>query len=416
VSGAALLLRDPPVTQDARGERVQADQEYWWIRDYGAKNESTYVPPRADDYNPVQGWHQSAAPPRVLGEPIVHDLGFVPGVWIRNMRGTDSTQGADGLGTWEKAKDTSIEIDYLLSQASRGVRYNCAPQLVLVGQLVGGSDLERSPVDYIHLSAGVKQESGESFGEGKALLLEMTGEGIKSAQDQVDKLRNMALEQIGYTRKDPEKLKGVMSGRAMEFLDEDSHDTIMELRSSYGAGALELMRKIVRAIGSSGDPKGIVLDWPRLYQPTPEDLAHLIPALVLAVTPVQEPLEEKEEASLGSEGGGAQIKTANTKTDKKASGASTTTKTEVTKGPGTAGGRPSSSATGGKIIGSLLEMEEGSQFLKMYMDIDLLPDSEEAGVSDSDEPQEPKSDPDSDLPQLDGSTVARTSALDNMGE
>lgn len=402
VLGSSLMAKK--VMRDARGEPIVPTQEYWFIRDYLPDREDTHVPPGIDDYNPVMGYHKYTPPAPVS---VPHSLGFVPGVWIRNLGGSISL---DGVGTWEKAKNISIEIDYLLSQAARGTRYNCAPELVVVGEFAGGSQSvsQRSPASYIHLRAGSKQEDGVAFGDGRAELLEMTGNGIKAAHELIDKLRNMALEQIGGTRKDPEKLKGVMSGSAMQFMDEDSHDLVMDLRNPYGGAALELMRKVYRAISGPGDPKGLRIDWPRLYQPTAEDLAHLIPGLVLAVTPVQEPLDpdtvskfneesggtDDDDGESSGDGGGEQVHEAETRTNKSASGASTTVKKETKTGPAASGGgKPALAPTGGKNLGSLLTMDEGSRYLKMFMDIDLLPDADKTGVTDSDEPTDTQEDP-----------------------
>jgi hypothetical protein len=428
VLGQQLIAQG--ILADVEGEAIRPDQQYWFIRVYGTQDEQTLIPPKIDDWNPVTGWKRRDDPKfsdRPIGgdKSVSHGLGFVPGVWIRNLPGSDDA--IDGKGTWEAAKGIKIEIDYLLSQASRGTRYNCSPELTIVGEFAGAPLDERSPAQYIHLKAGIKDETGVAFGEGKAFLLEMSGAGIKAAQDQVDKLRNIALEMIGATRKDPEKLKGVMSGRAMEFLDEDSHDLVMDLRSSYGDAALELFRKIVRALKIDGaDPKGLKLDWPRLYQPTPEDLAHLIPALVMAATPIQEPLSAEDAAKMdgGGEGGGEddkgegggddsdsqQVRQEKTVTHKGVSGASHTVKQATTTGPAAQGGRPSVKPTGGKVLGALLEVEEASEFLKMYMDIDLLPDAESKGVSDSDEPQGEKTDPmlDPEPPEGGGARAGNT--------
>jgi hypothetical protein len=395
VTGQELLDLGIPISRD--GNPVNAAQKYWWFRLYTRDTEATLVPARADDWNPVQKWTRPGLSdvPMPDGE-VRHDLGFVPGVWFKNLSGST---GVDGRGTWETSVDNSIEIDYLLSQVSRGCRYNCAPRTVVVGTI------EHDEADYIHLKASTKDQEGSTTGGGEAELLEMTGQGVKAALEQIDKLRNMTLESIGATRKDPEKLKGVMSGAAMQFMDEESHDTVMELRNSYGRGALELMRKVVRATGATNgaDPKGLTLAWPRLYQPTPEDLAHLIPALVLAATPIQEPLDPETAAKIsdgpggaeagetvkdgGGGGAGQQEKKATTKTHKSATGASHTVKEEVTKGPGTAGGRPSAQPAGGKILGALLELEEASEYLKLLMDISLMPDDEtEHDITDSDAP------------------------------
>lgn len=386
------------LTRSRDGEPVRKDQQYWWFRVFTATEEQTLLPARVDDWNPVEGWTKDDLGDSPVADlAVTHDLGFVPGVWVRNLAGKT---GIDGKGTWDLVVNNTIEIDYLLSQASRGTRYNCAPTPVIVGELQD-QDPERSPntKDYLHLRSSRKEAEGETIGEGSASLMEMTGNGIKAAQDQISALRNMTLESIGATRKDPEKLKGVMSGRAMEFLDEDSHDLVMELRSSYGRAGLELMRKVCRASGAldGSDPKGLTLKWPRLYQPTPEDLAHMIPALVLAATPIQEPLDpETAAAASGGSGGGGeegdgegdgqQVHEAETRTNKSASGASTTVKKETKTGPAAAGGGPSATPTGGEILGALLTVAEASEFLKIYMDIGLMPDADEDGITDSDEP------------------------------
>ena len=398
VSGRELLQAriDPPFTHSCDGDPIKPELEYWFIKSHETMGEIIYSPVRVEDFCPPLGWVNPERSPQIPHKVTPHGLGFVPAVWIRNM---SPHNDVDGSGTWEVAKDTSIEIDYLMSQSARGVRYNCSPMPVFTGEFADDGPEVAGSADYVHMQGSRKTEDGTTTGDGRAELLEMSGGGMKIALELLDKLRNMALESAGATRKDPEKLKGVMSGRAMEFMDEDSHDLIMELRTSYGVnGSLELMRKILRALGSEHDPKGVRMDWPRLYQPTPEDLAHPIPALAIAVTPIQEPLTPEEAAKISGgadgvtagettkSGGGQQQKTAHTVTNKSATGASTTTKHEVTKGPGTQGGRPSAQPDGGKIIGSLLEMEEASRFLKLYMDIDLLPKAEDRGVSDSDEP------------------------------
>jgi hypothetical protein len=393
-TGAELL--DQGFVHSNDGKPLEKVYKYWWAREFDKNEERTFVPSREEDWDPIDGYNKPGLSDVVWKAPLVHDLGFLPAVWIKNL---SPGRDVDGSGTWAQpsALDNMVEADYLLSQSSRGTRYNCSPELVVAGE-IKNADFERSPAGWLHLYASRKELEGETLGEGKAYLLEMSGAGIKAAQDQIDKLRNMTLESIGATRKDPEKLKGVMSGRAMEFLDEDSHDLVMDLRNSYGDGALELMRKVVRAIDGP-HPKGLKLGWPRLYQPTPEDLAHLIPALVLAITPVQEPLEPEEAAKIGGgadgveagestkDGGdGQQVKEEKTVTHKGAGGASHSVKQATTKGPAATGGRPSVSPTGGKIIGSLLEVEEASDYLKNMMDIGLLPDADQPGVTDSDEP------------------------------
>ncbi len=264
-------------------EGLESNESYWFIRDYLSDREVTYAPVAHRDWNPVEGFQEEG---KSLTEwkTYEHGLGFVPGHWFTNLAGGDAP---DGACTWADAIPNSIEIDYTMSQMGRGVRYNAAPQLVIKGQVLNG-DVVRGPMNYIHLEADKKSDDGSLMGS-SASLLEMSGGGMEASLRLIDHLRNMALEQIAASRKDPEKLKGPMSGRAMEFLDEDSDDLVMELRSHYGdLGALPLIAKLIRA--TDGPETGnLSLHWPRLFQPTPDDLASMIPALVMAAKPLVEP-------------------------------------------------------------------------------------------------------------------------------
>jgi hypothetical protein len=121
------------------------------------------------------------------------------------------------------------------------------------------------------------------LGGGDAKLLEMNGSGAEAALKIVEVLKKFALEQIGVIQKDPKEMPGPLSGRAMEYLDEDSHDTAMQWRTTYGeGGALPLICKIIRILDDSIDVTHLWLQWPRIYQPTPGDLQAMVQALVMA--------------------------------------------------------------------------------------------------------------------------------------
>ena len=76
------------------------------------------------------------------GRSVLHGLGFVPVVWIKNLPGG---VGPDGACTFRAAVETGIEIDYQLSQAGRGLKYSSDPTLLikepagLEGELVRGA-------------------------------------------------------------------------------------------------------------------------------------------------------------------------------------------------------------------------------------------------------------------------------------
>jgi hypothetical protein len=178
----------------------------------------------------------------------------------------------------------------------------------------------------------------------------MNGQGTVAALSFIDKLRNFGLEQISANRKDAEKMKGPLSGRAMEYLDEDANDLIMELRSTYGEyGCLCLLRKIVSILEPGLEVSQLSLRWPRLYQPTPHDLSEVIPALVAAVYPV----------ATGAGGGDGE-------------------------------GAP-------KPLPGLLTVEEARQWLIMNMDLDMIDQPNTIGEGD-DDADDDKEHPEDDIP------------------
>lgn len=277
---------------DGKKDLKDADM-VWWVRDHTPEEELTYQPEKKDDWNPADGFTNKAIKeftplPGEMGT-CKHDFGFVPAHWFINLTGGGDPRSPDGVCTFEDAIPNIIELDYTFSQVGRGVRYNSAPQLVVIGNVLNG-DVVRGPMQFIQLQAGFKQEDGETVGAGDAKLLEMNGAGTKVGLETVDKLRNIALEQIAASRKDPDKMKGPLSGRAMEYLDQDSDDLVMDLRSQYGEhGALPLIKKICIATKICSDPSGLTLQWPRLFQPTPDEVFSLVQALALAMNPVQVP-------------------------------------------------------------------------------------------------------------------------------
>lgn len=346
VPGAAMIALGAP------GE-IRAGDRYWFIRDFGPATETTYAPIPEMDWNPVDGFVHADGQ-MVPWLVIEHGLGFVPGHWFRNLAGGDEP---DGCCTWEPGIPNAIELDYTLSQIGRGIRYNAAPTLAVIGQVMNADEdgtITRSPTLTLQLAAGVKGDDGASYGAGDAKLLEMTGAGTDAALKYIDKLHDLALEQVAAARKDPEKMKGPMSGRAMEFIDQEFHDLVMELRTQYGEyGALPLMRKMVQAVDSSIDLSSLTLVWPRLYQPTPTDLAQVITALAIAIDPL------KAGPAMPAEPGGA--------------------------GPD-GKPKPGKPATGGPDPKfALIPVEQAQAWLRVNMDLDLPGD-------DDTDPPEPATD------------------------
>lgn len=163
-----------------------------------------------------------------------HGLGFVPLVWIRNLPGGSSI---DGACTFRSAIDTGIEIDYQLSQAGRGLKYSSDPTLLirepagLEGTMVRGA-----------ANALVVSEKGD------AKLLEIGGTASQAVMEYVRTLRDLALESLHGNRADAQRLTAPASGRALELMNQGLVWLADNLRVRYGQCALiELARMVLRA-------------------------------------------------------------------------------------------------------------------------------------------------------------------------
>ncbi len=198
---------------------------YWFQRVWDANEERWFEPVLVG----------SAEPPSVdAARSVGHGLGFVPLIWIRNLPGGIYP---DGACTFRSAIETSIEIDYQLSQAGRGLKYSSDPTLLirepagLDGSMVRGA-----------ANALVVSEKGD------AKLLEIGGTASQAVIDYVRTLRELALEGLHGNRADPSRLSAPASGRALELMNQGLLWLADNLRVSYGQGALlSLARMILRA-------------------------------------------------------------------------------------------------------------------------------------------------------------------------
>ena len=249
--------------------------QFWFQREWDDTDETWYVPQTIDDAK------AGKLPPIDTKRSVRHGLGFVPMVWIRNLPGGDTT---DGACTFEAAIDTVIEIDYLLSQGGRGLKYASDPTLVINGvdgqRRIGGSAtiLELPP-------------------EADAKLLEINGAAASAVLEQIRYLRSLALEAIHGNRADSDRLTAAQSGKSQELMNLALCQLTGRLRLSYGeSGLLGLMRMVCAASqdveggllvgdndGMTLDATGLELRWPTYFQPTNNDLLQNAQALVTAL-------------------------------------------------------------------------------------------------------------------------------------
>ena len=256
VQGAVLAGLGYPITDFAA--------QYWFMRSWDRIQETWFNPwPVGSNETPtIDG-----------ARTIRHDLGFVPIVWIRNLPGgPDGPDGIDGASTFRACVETSIEIDYQLSQAGRGLKYSSDPTLLIREPATDTNELIRGGGNALVVSE-----------KGDARLLEINGTASQAVIDYVRTLREFALETVHGNRASPERLTTPQSGRALEMMNQGLIWLADNLRISYGRGILDLTRMILAATGRYRLQAGgadlpqfdplprISLKWPRWYPPTSDD-------------------------------------------------------------------------------------------------------------------------------------------------
>ena len=251
----------------AQGYPIKPDSgHYWFKRVWDDQAEQWFLPVPT-----------SVDPSTMLLDAertVVHKLGFVPIVWIRNISGSGGhdPDGPDGTCTFAAGIDTVIEADYLLSQAGRGLKYGSDPTLILKDPSAG-------------LAGGQGVRTGGAATaltlppEGDAKLLEINGNAAAAVLAHVQELRAIALEAMHGNRAHGDRLGSAQSGRAIELMCQGLIWLTDRLRISYGdAGLLELLKMLCRASSrlergllvagkfqADLDPSGMTLVWPNWF-------------------------------------------------------------------------------------------------------------------------------------------------------
>jgi hypothetical protein len=251
----------------AMGYEVKADDlasDHWVQWTWDAKSENWFVPWLVKGEYP-----DDFAPTRDDKKSVNHDFGVVPMVWIKNLPGGDEI---DGKCTFALAIDTNIEIDYLLSQGGRALKYASDPTLIIKepAQGGGGSMLKGAG------TAIVVDKDGD------AKLLEMSGGSTDALIEFCKNARQFALESIHGNKADADKIAAAQSGRAMELMNQALIWLADKLRISYGEKGLRQLLKMVvlasnkyslvdseqNALKPIPTGKPIGLQWPAWYAPT----------------------------------------------------------------------------------------------------------------------------------------------------
>lgn len=267
------------------GYTVEDDEgalDFWFGRDWDEQEETWWQPWRVGGDEPGPTVKDAA-------KSVKHGLGFCPWVWVRNLPGrlrllpSIGLAGGgmrfsdiDGTCTFAASIETAMEIDYLLSQGGRGLKYSMDPMLMLkepAAPMDQNGEILKSPSNVL-----ITSEKGD------AKLLEISGNGFTTMLEFVRTLRETALEAIHGNRASPEKLSAAQSGRAMELLNMALIWLAEKKRSTYGEGALLSLYRMALAanekfplwpggkkLGEFPPETAMALKWQPWFTPTFQD-------------------------------------------------------------------------------------------------------------------------------------------------
>lgn len=224
-----------------------------------------WTPERIDVYKPIN--LEGVADPDELTWSIdtttEHGFGFVPVVWIPNgsMIAHDS-EGEPLVGEAEYTLED--DVNYTLSQASRGVSYNQEPTLVFtnVSGADAGGTIERGGSATLTVSPDLASTQNAD-----AKLLELNGTGQRVAHDHARLVWNMFFQLCRVVIHDPQNFAGALSGVALERLLQPTLQVVRGVRAGYGDGLARLLSYMLRVEGAPRDVQ-VVAGWPRLVEPT----------------------------------------------------------------------------------------------------------------------------------------------------
>ena len=209
----------------AQGYAVaDAGAAYWFQRVWDEEFERWYEPLAVGSVG---------VPVEDTARTVRHGLGFVPLVWVKNLPGG---AGVDGACTFRSAIDTSIEIDYQLSQAGRGLKYSSDPTLLIREPAGIDGNMVRGAANALVVSE-----------KGDAKLLEIGGTASQAVIDYVRILRELALESLHGNRAEANRMTAPASGRALELMNQGLLWLADNLRVSYGECALVSLAKMILA-------------------------------------------------------------------------------------------------------------------------------------------------------------------------
>jgi hypothetical protein len=205
-------------------EGVQQTKVFYYARLWTEREEVAWDP-IPEDLAKSGKWFND-----VPSRKVVHDYGECPVYWAQNL---PDSEREDGISDFDGQLETVDSLNILLSSTQKGTVANVDPTLVI-------------KEDPGKNTGVVRKGSGQAiYSKGGADYLELAGEGIRVALEEVRELAQMVFDVCGVVVGSPEDL-GVKatSGAALRMLYLPMLNQCDTLRTQYG----ELLTRVVRGM------------------------------------------------------------------------------------------------------------------------------------------------------------------------
>lgn len=192
---------------------------YWYRREIDEQADTTFTEV------PVQN---GVAPTKWEPDPdrtYQHGLGWCPVRWIRTL--PDDCDPIDGRPVIDpQLYPLMDDVNYVISQRSRAVRYGCDPKKLAAGI----SEQEKTQL----LKQGAAETWSFSNPDAKMMFLETIGHGVQRATEHLHHMTEVFREAVSVVKADPKTTSGHISGVVLEFLHAPMIALASDLRADLG--------------------------------------------------------------------------------------------------------------------------------------------------------------------------------------
>jgi hypothetical protein len=192
---------------------------YWYRRVVDENADTTFKEIPVQSGATPDSWE--ADPERT----VEHGLGWCPAHWVRTL--PDDADPIDGRPVIDPQLYPMLDdINYVVSQRSRAVRYGCDPKKLAAG-------IAQNEKDQLE-----KQGAGETWftqsPDAKVSFIETIGYGVQRATEHLNDLTTVFREAVSVVKADPKTTSGNISGVVLEFLHAPMISLASDLRADLG--------------------------------------------------------------------------------------------------------------------------------------------------------------------------------------